>query len=188
VVELPEFDVLVYGSLSCRNKASFETLTGLLDASVLKVFDVNFRPPFVDQTIVEQLLKKSDIVKMNHEELFQLAAWNGLDSNDLELAADLVFKNYSLKILCVTRGAKGAFLKTPDEKLYQNGFVVDTTDTVGAGDAFLAGFIHHYMDNKPLNDTLKFACQLGAWVASQKGANPHFIHQNIEKLSERTLN
>jgi fructokinase len=125
---------------------------------------------------------------MNHEELFQLAAWNGLDSNDLELAADLVFKNYSLKILCVTRGAKGAFLKTPDEKLYQNGFVVDTTDTVGAGDAFLAGFIHHYMDNKPLNDTLKFACQLGAWVASQKGANPHFIHQNIEKLSERTLN
>jgi fructokinase len=188
VEALPEFDVLVYGSLSCRNKVSFETLTGLLDTEALKVFDVNFRPPFVEKDIVEQLLKKSDVVKMNIEELFQLSAWNGFDSTDLELAADLVFKNYSLKILCVTIGAEGAFLKTPDEKLYQNGFVVDTTDTVGAGDAFLAGFIHHFMNDKPLNDTLKFACLLGAWVASQKGANPPFIHENMEKLSERIIN
>lgn len=188
VEDLPEFDVLVYGSLSCRNRASLETLTGLLDTGALKVFDVNFRPPFVDQDIVEQLIKESDIVKMNHEELFQISAWNGSESTDLELAADLVFKNYSLKILCVTRGAEGAFLKTADEKLYQNGFVVDTTDTVGAGDAFLAGFIHHYMDNKPLNDTLKFACLLGAWVASQKGANPPFLIENMEKLSEGIIN
>jgi fructokinase len=65
---------------------------------------------------------------------------------------------------------------------------VDTTDTVGAGDAFLAGFIHQYMDDKPLNDALKFACQLGAWVASQKGANPPFLKENIEKLSERIIN
>jgi len=188
VEALPEFDVLVYGSLSCRNKASFETLTGLLDTGALKVFDVNFRPPFVDQDIVEQLLKKSDVVKMNHEELLQLSAWNGFVSTDLELAADLVFKNYSLKMLCVTRGAKGAFLKTEDGNLYQNGFVVDTTDTVGAGDAFLAGFIHHFMENKPLNDTLKFACLLGAWVASQKGANPPFLIEIMEKLSERIIN
>jgi fructokinase len=188
VKTLPEFNVLVYGSLSCRNKTSFETLTGLLDTRALKVFDVNFRPPFVDQDSVEQLLRKSDLVKMNHEELFQLSAWNGFDSTDLELAADLVFKNYSLKLLCVTRGAEGAFLKTADEKFYQNGFVVDTTDTVGAGDAFLAGFIHQYMDDKPLNDALKFACQLGAWVASQKGANPPFLKENIEKLSERIIN
>ena len=188
VKTLPEFNVLVYGRLSCRNKTSFETLTGLLDTRALKVFDVNFRPPFVDQDSVEQLLRKSDLVKMNHEELFQLSAWNGFDSTDLELAADLVFKNYSLKLLCVTRGAEGAFLKTADEKFYQNGFVVDTTDTVGAGDAFLAGFIHQYMDDKPLNDALKFACQLGAWVASQKGANPPFLKENIEKLSERIIN
>ena len=185
VKTLPEFNVLVYGSLSCRNKTSFETLTGLLDTRALKVFDVNFRPPFVDQDSVEQLLRKSNPF---HEELFQLSAWNGFDSTDLELAADLVFKNYSLKLLCVTRGAEGAFLKTADEKFYQNGFVVDTTDTVGAGDAFLAGFIHQYMDDKPLNDALKFACQLGAWVASQKGANPPFLKENIEKLSERIIN
>lgn len=181
---LPEFDILVYGSLSCRNKTSFETLFSLLNTTAIKVFDVNFRAPFIDQGIVEQLLKRADLVKMNHEELFQISAWNGLESKDLELAADLVFKKYSLKMLCVTRGAEGAFLKTADEVLYQSGFKVKTIDTVGAGDAFLSGFIHYYMGKKPLKDTLEFACLLGAWVASQKGANPPFTYENIEKLKQ----
>ncbi len=181
---LPEFDILVYGSLSCRNETSFETLISLLDSRAIKVFDVNFRPPFVDQPIIEQLLIKSDLVKMNHEELFQISAWNGLGDEDLELAADLVFKKYSLKILCITRGSDGAFLKTADEEIYQLGFTVDTKDTVGAGDAFLAGFIHNYSRNKPLKEALEFACLLGAWVASQKGANPPFLFEQIENLKQ----
>ena len=182
--ELPEIDVLVYGSLSCRNKTSFETLVSLLNTTAIKVFDVNFRAPFIDQPIVEQLLKKADLVKMNHEELFQIAAWNGLESKDLELAANLVFERYSIKMLCITRGSQGAFLKTADEELYQSGFAVKTIDTVGAGDAFLSGFIHYFMEDKPLKDALEFACRLGAWVASQKGANPPFIYENIQNLKQ----
>lgn len=182
--ELPEIDVLVYGSLSCRNKTSFETLVSLLNTAAIKVFDVNFRPPFIDQSIVEQLLKKADLVKMNHEELFQISAWNGLETKDLKLATDLVFEKYSIKMLCITLGSEGAFLKTADEELYQTGFKVNTIDTVGAGDAFLSGFIHHYMEDKPLKDALEFACLLGAWVASQKGANPPFIYEKIQNLKQ----
>lgn len=181
---LPEFDILVYGSLSCRNKTSFETLSSLLETATFKVFDVNFRAPFIDRSVIEQLLIKSDLVKMNHEELFQISAWNGLESEDLKLAANLVFKHYSLNMLCVTLGAEGAFLKTADEELYQSGFPVKIQDTVGAGDAFLAGFIHNYSREKPLKDTLEFACLLGAWVASRKGANPPFILENIKKLKQ----
>jgi fructokinase len=181
---MPEFDILVYGSLSCRNNTSFETLSSLLERGAFKVFDVNFRAPFVDQTIIEQLLIKSDLVKMNHEELFQISAWNGLESEDLELAADLVFKHYSLNMLCVTRGSEGAFLKTANEELYQSGFPVKIQDTVGAGDSFLAGFIHNFSRNKPLKEALEFACLLGAWVASRKGANPPFILENIKNLKQ----
>jgi len=181
---MPEFDILVYGSLSCRNNISFETLSSLLETAAFKIFDVNFRAPFIDQSVIEKLLKKADLVKMNHEELFQISAWNGLESEDLELAADLVFKHYSLNILCVTLGAEGAFLKTADEELYQSGFPVKIQDTVGAGDAFLAGFIHNYIREKPLKEALEYACLLGAWVASQKGANPRFIVENIKKLKQ----
>ena len=82
-------------------------------------------------------------------------------------------------MLCITRGSEGAFLKTANEVLYQSGFKVKTVDTVGAGDAFLAGFIHNYSRNKPLKEALEFACLLGAWVASQKGANPPFLVEGI---------
>ncbi len=87
-------------------------------------------------------------------------------------------------MLCVTLGAEGAFLKTADEELYQSGFPVKIQDTVGAGDAFLAGFIHNFSRNKPLKEALEYACLLGAWVASQKGANPLFIVENIKKLKQ----
>ncbi|MFN5423426.1 MAG: PfkB family carbohydrate kinase, partial [bacterium] len=177
---LPEFDVLVYGSLACRNQTSLETLLALLETKSLKVFDVNFRAPFINQHIVEQLLLKADIVKLNHEELLEIARWKSIDSNDIESLANFVIEQYNVKVLCVTLGVHGAFIQKDTEKIYQNSFVVDTIDTVGAGDAFLAGFIHQYIQYKPLKETLQFACRLGAYVASKKGANPEFLSKEIQ--------
>lgn len=180
--DLPVFDVLVYGSLSCRNTTSFETLKKLLEQEALKVFDVNLRPPYIDRMIIDLLLQKAEIVKMNCEELSMVSGWNGYKSKDLEKAAEHVYLKYNIKVLCVTLGAEGAFLMTGDDKIHQEGFRVKTTDTVGAGDAFLAGFIHNHLKNKPLKDTLEFACRLGAYVASCEGANPPFVETSLDKL------
>lgn len=181
---LPEFDVLVYGSLSCRNKNSYDTLLDLLETNALKVFDVNFRAPFIDKHIVEQLLIKADIVKLNHQELLEVARWNNTDSTDLETLANLLVQKYNIKLLCVTMGIDGAFLQKGPLKIYQPIYEVVTADTVGAGDAFLAGFILHYMHDKPLQEALQFACRLGAYVASKKGANPDFSLTEIQDLKE----
>jgi sugar/nucleoside kinase (ribokinase family) len=40
------------------------------------------------------------------------------------------------------------------------------------------------MREKPLKEALEYACLLGAWVASQKGANPLFIVENIKNLKQ----
>ena len=181
---LPEFDVLVFGSLCCRHHTSYNTLLSLLETNSLKVFDVNFRPPFVDQRIVEQLLRKADIVKMNREELLEIAGWTEINSTELEDLANSVLQKYEIKLLCVTLGLDGAFLQQDDLKIYQPSFEVVTADTVGAGDAFLAGFIHHYISHKPLKEALQFACRLGAYVASKKGANPVFSANEIQGLKE----
>ena len=180
--DFPAYDVLVYGSLSCRNKTSFETLKSFLELKALRIFDVNLRPPYIDRKTIELLLLGADIVKMNHEELYHVSGWNGYKSNDLEKAAELVYHKYRIKVLCVTLGAKGAFLIKGHDKIYQAGFIIKTTDTVGAGDAFLAGFIHNYLKNKPLQETLDFACRLGAYVASREGANPPFLKTSLDKL------
>ncbi|MBN1386846.1 MAG: carbohydrate kinase [Bacteroidales bacterium] len=179
---IPAFEVIVFGSLACRHTSSFDTLKILLENKTLKICDVNFRPPYLDQAIVELLLGKADIVKMNREELSLVSGLNGTRQETLEEEAELVFNKYNIRILCVTLGAQGAFLMTGHDRIYQKGFRVNTVDTVGAGDAFLAGFIHYYLNNKPLKETLEFACRLGAYVASREGANPPFHKDSLDKL------
>jgi fructokinase len=52
------------------------------------------------------------------------------------------------------------------------GFTVKVADTVGAGDAFTAALVHHWLRKAPLRDINLAANRLGAWVASQEGAMP----------------
>ncbi|MBK6285984.1 MAG: hypothetical protein IPF54_27850 [Draconibacterium sp.] len=41
----------------------------LLENDAVKLIDVNFRKPYDSQEVVESLLEKTDIVKLNDEEL-----------------------------------------------------------------------------------------------------------------------
>jgi fructokinase len=59
---------------------------------------------------------------------------------------------------------------------------VSVVDTVGAGDAFSAGFLHGYQRSWPLEHTARFANALGALVASRAGATPVFSLDECEKL------
>ena len=59
---------LVFGSLACRDRQSKESLLKLLEnSSALKIFDVNLRAPHYSRALIEDLLSKADIVKMNEE-------------------------------------------------------------------------------------------------------------------------
>jgi len=49
---------------------------------------------------------------------------------------------------------------------------VKVADTVGAGDAFTAALVHHWLRHAPLEEMNVAANRLGAWVASQEGAMP----------------
>jgi len=68
--------------------------------------------------------------------------------------------------------------------LFQDaGFQVKVKDTIGAGDAFLSGFVKSYLEKKPIPETLEFACKLGAFVASQQGGSPNYKLSDLEKIS-----
>jgi fructokinase len=49
---------------------------------------------------------------------------------------------------------------------------VKTVDTVGAGDAFIAALLHHYLRGASLEAMNAAANYMGSWVASQSGATP----------------
>ena len=144
--------------------------------------DVNLRQPFNRQEVVEPLLRKAGIVKLNDEELETISGWFGFAGN-LEEKARQFYSFLNLQILLVTKGAHGAMLVNEAEILSHSGIRVEVADTVGAGDAFLAGFLAAIMAGKTLQVALDEASVIGAFVASKPGAIPEYDKKLLSKFS-----
>jgi fructokinase len=168
-----EADIIIYGSLAARNKTTRDTIISLLDNNdAIRLMDVNFRPPYDTREVAEQLIKYADIVKMNEEELFKIKNWHNIKISDFEKLISWFSDYYNVNRVCVTRGKKGAAIFDQGLVVEHPGFSVKTIDSVGSGDAFLAGFINCLIEEKDLQETVSYACALGAFVATRQGATP----------------
>lgn len=165
-------DAFVYGSLAAREAGSRSALFKLLEDASLKVFDMNLRPPHFSKEIIETLLYRADILKINEDELRYLEAEYQLNSLDDADKLDWLSKAFAVHTICVTLGDKGAMAWYRGELFSHPGFKVEVVDTIGAGDAFLAAFIAGILEERSLPTILESACRAGAEVASKSGANP----------------
>lgn len=81
-----------------------------------------------------------------------------------------------LQLIAITRGAKGATIYTRSTQYDVPGFSVNSLDTTGAGDAFVAGMLVGILENADYRDKLpqitRFANAVGALTTTQKGAIP----------------
>ena len=68
--------------------------------------------------------------------------------------------------LVVKRGARGASLHSADGPLHQPAVPVRAVDPVGAGDAFVAGYLAGLLDGSPAPERLRLACLTGAFAVS----------------------
>lgn len=175
-------DVIVFGSLACRDKTSRDTLTELLKSKALKVFDVNIRAPHFNMDSLKMLGAMADIIKMNAEELDLVA---GTELSHLSQTEKISFISDFLgcHTICITRGDAGAIALLNGRFCEHPGFKVEVMDTVGAGDAFLATFIAGLLKSNAPEDILQKACAIGAFVASNRGANPPYDHLKISEIS-----
>ncbi|MEB2781200.1 PfkB family carbohydrate kinase [Algoriphagus sp. C2-6-M1] len=166
-------DAFVFGTLGVRNTKSLSSLLKLLHHKTLRVFDANFRPPFYDFEIIVTLLGFTDILKINEDELEIFADYFNIDPS-IATVCNHLDTHFPMDLICVTQGSKGAMIYKAGEIISHEGYKVTVADSIGAGDAFLSGFIKTYLDKKPLDQVLNFACKLGAFVASKKGGTPRY--------------
>lgn len=171
----------VFGSLIARAK-SFEALNSFLKVSKFSIFDINLRPPFYNQSLLIDLMNKSDMLKFNDEELDIIA--NGLESpfNSIDKNIEFIAERTKTKIICVTKGKYGAVLYHHGDWFYNNGYRVIVKDSVGAGDSFLATLINGLIEKEPLQKTIDYACAMGALVANSFGANPTISENDLESF------
>ena len=177
-------EAIVFGSLASRHSRSMETIAKLVEnCPGTKIMDVNFRPPYVDRNVIERFLGLSDMVKLNNDELKVVSGWNG-NKDDEKGQIRRFADKYGSKLVCVTRGENGAIIyRSDDEKFVEHtGYKVKVKDTVGAGDAFLAGFLSCFLRGETLDYSLEFASATGALVASKTGASPEYDVGEIKSL------
>jgi fructokinase len=174
-------DAVCFGSLAQRAETSFHSIQKILETvpeTALKVFDINLRQRFYSKDIIEKSLKKANVLKINDEEILVFAEMFGLSGDEFEIMHQIL-KNYELKILALTKGAKGSWLISRKEDSYLDTPKVNVADTVGAGDSFTAGLVAGLLKNKPLKEIHRSAVDISAFVCTQKGATPTLPDQLI---------
>jgi len=169
---------IVFGSLAQRNKVSRTTIQKLCQKDVKLIFDMNLRKPFINKEIIGYSLQQADIVKMNEDELNYLIEWYSL-SGGLKNAVEELDHQFKFSMICITKGARGSMMLQNGKWYQHEGFPVEVKDVVGAGDAFLASFIHGILNQKDGEAILAWANATGSLVAQKDGAMPTYEVSDI---------
>jgi fructokinase len=173
---------LIFGSLAGRSPYNLEQLARLLEVTgPLKFFDVNLRPPFADPPLVMELAKSADVLKLNDGEVGQLAHWlrtgelipdTPRTPDAIAGACATIAEATNASHICVTMAEEGAAMWDRGNIVTAPAPKVIVKDTVGAGDAFMAGLMVGLTRGMETRKVLENACRLGAFVASHNGATP----------------
>lgn len=178
-------DAVCFGSLAQRAGESRKTIREFLKAmrpGTACIFDVNLRERFFNKELLRESAQHASILKLNHEELPRLAEVLGMPHVSDEATARRLIEESEIRLVCITRGARGSLLVTATEQNEHPGFSVRVADTVGAGDAFTAALVHHALRKAPLGAMNEAANRMGAWVASQEGAMPSADEAVLEEV------
>lgn len=178
---LPEFgaDILHFCSLALVAETCRETLACAIgrikQAGGLLSFDVNLREQMWPdrQTMlatVRHFATQADILKLSEEEWYWLTGTHDLSQAMTALAA------LPARLKLVTFGARGSMVLWQNRVIHFSGYAVDSVDTTGAGDAFMAGLLASIaeegiaQDFTQLHQAIAQASACGALATTQKGA------------------
>lgn len=164
-----------FGSLAQRGTVSRATINQFLDAvpaGAMKIFDINLRQHFYSKELIEASLMKCNVLKINDDEVVQVATLFGWsDQSEVEIALHMM-QDYQLNIVVLTKGTDGSYVFTADETSYLPTPIVEVADTVGAGDSFTAAFVASLLKGKSIVEAHQKAVDISAYVCTQHGAMP----------------
>jgi fructokinase len=181
LLQQPHLQYVVFGSLMARHAASRETLGKALQTKAQKVLDINLRTPWYTQDTLEWLLQHCQLLKLNVAELQLISSWYGsYDNNEARIQA--LAARFNIDTIIVTLGSKGCMGYIQQQFYYQEVQPVTVADTIGSGDAFLAGFLTCQLNSCTPAYSLAYANALGALVASRPGGCPEYDPAEITTL------
>lgn len=156
-------------ALSAGAAATIREAIGIARSQGVTVsFDLNYRanlwPPADARRAYQELIPLTDIVFAGDEEAVIVT---GPAHEPTELARRLAELGPSQAIIKL--GSKGAVASIEEEIYRQPAVAIEPVDTVGAGDAFVAGYLAELMAGNAPADRLELAAKTGAFACLAYG-------------------
>ncbi|MFW5789095.1 MAG: carbohydrate kinase family protein [Spirochaetota bacterium] len=191
---LPGKAILQMGSISIIPDPEGTTILELAEAEHgdrIVAFDPNVRETLASdhadyRARIERALAATSLLKASDEDL----AWIYPDRSFDEALARVL--ELGVRLVVVTRGAEGSDAITAADRVHVDAEKVEVSDTIGAGDSFLAALLvwldeHGILDDQALGelggeelaDVLGFASKVSAITCTRVGADPPYRDQLV---------
>ena len=167
-------DWIYFGTLHQVSKPARQLTERLIDGNLgtRRFYDINLRPNGHTPDLVEAISGRATVAKLNEQEAIVMARWFDLPDCAAERFCRRAASRFGWKAVAITRGAEGCVVLVGDDCYQAPGIPVEVADTVGAGDAFAAAFLHGLDAGWRVRRIADFANQMGAFVTSRPGATP----------------
>jgi fructokinase len=181
----PDINAIHIGTLGLVLEPMASTLAELIrseGSGHLVMLDPNIRPGLLSdeqdyRDRLDRLIGEATIVKASESDFQWLIPGVGYE------AAAAQTLETGPRLVIVTLGPRGAFAITDDARVRVEAPPVDVVDTIGAGDAFSAGFLAWLSDHdridanlrlekEELRAALEFACLAASLTCAKAGAEP----------------
>jgi len=180
-------DWIYFGTLHQIHAQARQLTADLLNraSSARSFYDINLRTDGYTPALIQELMSRASIVKLNHEEVEAIARMFNTRHESLEEFCRSYSGLYKWAGVCVTRGSSGCAVLMDGQYIEAPGYPVQVLDTVGAGDAFAAAFLHGLGKGWPTPEIADFANRVGALVASRRGAIPDWTIAEADALGTK---
>ncbi len=182
----PKPDWIYFGTLFQMSPQAKQLTYRLIDShcGARLLYDVNLRRDHYTAPLLRELMARGQVVKLNEEEATMIDQMFGRGLRSPEDFCRAYTNEFGWQSACVTRGEKGCAMLVEGEYVEAPGYTVQVQDTVGAGDAFAAAFVHGLSLQWPLAEIADFANRVAALVASRPGGTPPWTLEEVRALSK----
>jgi fructokinase len=167
--------LMYFGSLIQRSEAGHKNLQAFIarnSSESLHFYDINLRPGCYNGDIIKKSLIKTDILKLNEDELGKLKQMHSKKMNDDEFVHHIM-ETHEIRLVSLTKGEAGSELFTNQGCFSSKpAEAVKVVDSVGAGDAFAAMLAAGLLKKWHPEEILVRASLFASRVCEIKGALP----------------
>ncbi|MFW3571136.1 ribokinase [Kosakonia cowanii] len=133
--------------------------------------------PAPARQLSDELLALVDIITPNETEAEKLTGIAVCSDEDAAHAAR-VLHDKGIRTVIITLGSRGVWASVNGEGKRVLGFKVKAIDTIAAGDTFNGALMTALLEEKPLDEAIRFAHAAAAIAVTRKGAQPSVPWRN----------